>query len=237
MTDKPYIEDADKYITAVHLALPLYQAKTTDRATGVYKIVPEETLRFSDYNYGRRITGMLEEIGIPFYIHVSPQTWKNVGVSKSKTITSWKEFEQTLRESATNVESAPTVSSLTGDDKEEDEYGEEEIRLFTAAAAAILAGEEKMLTDDVVGDRRWVKEHERKRKAKMFFHMLAKAPAAAANEIQNALHNNSSKPKSRDTIESLASLMRSIKQRDLKGFADYLSQVYKSNHPRGETNY
>ncbi len=48
--------------------------------------------------------------------------------------------------------------------------------------------------------------------------------------IDSELHNISSNPKARDTLELLASLLRSTKKKTLKDFEAYLNQVYKNNH-------
>ena len=52
--------------------------------------------------------------------------------------------------------------------------------------------------------------------------------------IDSDLHNVSSNPKARDTLELLASLMRSTRKKTLKDFETYINQVYKQNHPDGD---
>lgn len=238
ITDKPFIDDADKYITAVHIALPLYDTRTTDWKTGKFELVKKSQLRFADYHYGRKVAEMLEDKGIPFYIHINPKTWMTLGVSQDKALTSWKQFEQALSESETELEKIPKGESFR-EITDSPGYGTDDLRMFTLAAEAILKGEEKMPEELITGDSEdgYTNERNRRRKAKQFFHQLAKQPTAAVEDIKNALHNSSSKPASRDALESLASLMRSIGKKDIYSFADYLMKVYKENHPEGETYY
>ena len=69
------------------------------------------------------------------------------------------------------------------------------------------------------------------------FEGLAGSPNAVGRfvrDIDNPLHNVSSNPKARKTLEMLASLMRSTKQKTIKDLENYLNQVYKKNHPDGD---
>ncbi|MCS5550398.1 MAG: hypothetical protein NZ811_02655 [Gammaproteobacteria bacterium] len=236
ITDKPYIPDADTYMESVSIAIPLYEARTTDWKTGKYELEPLSKVRFSDYKYGKLIADDLEKRGIPYFIHVSPDTWKNVGISSTKAFDSWKAFENARENAGIPVEEDRTKGEYIPAE-EKDEFGQDEVRIFTMAAAAILAGEEKFPIEQVQGETGWMKEKERQQKARQFFRTLAKRPDVAAQSIENSLHNISVKPKARGTLEDLASLMRSTKKKSIKDLADYLNQVYNKNHPEGEPDY
>ena len=76
-------------------------------------------------------------------------------------------------------------------------------------------------------------EAKRKADGKVMFRNLTGYPdlqGSFYSEINNSLHNLGKNPKGRDTVELLASLMRSTKKKTLKDFEAYLNQVYKQNH-------
>ena len=83
------------------------------------------------------------------------------------------------------------------------------------------------------GKVKYKDEAKRKADGKVMFRNLTGSPNLQGRfyrEIDNPLHNVSSNPKARKTLELLASLMRSTKKKTLKDFEAYLNQVYKNNH-------
>ncbi len=115
--------------------------------------------------------------------------------------------------------------------------GEDEVFLFVQAAQDILAGKEQFEGANVQGKVDYLDEKGRKEKGSGFFRALAGNPDGTGRfvqDINNPLHNVSSNPKARKTLEMLASLMRSTKQKTIKDFETYLNQVYKQNHPDGD---
>ena len=109
--------------------------------------------------------------------------------------------------------------------------------LFVQAAQDILAGKEQLEGADIKGKVNYSKESDRKDYAKRMFRALAGGPDATgrrARDIDNSLHNISSNPDARKTLETLASLMRATKQKTIKDLENYLNQVYKKNHPDGD---
>jgi uncharacterized short protein YbdD (DUF466 family) len=109
--------------------------------------------------------------------------------------------------------------------------------LYVQAAQDILAGKEQFEGANVQGEVGYSDESKRKDLGKVMFRNLAGSPnmyGRLYREIDNSLHNISSNPKARKTLEMLASLMRSTKQKTIKDFENYLNQVYKKNHPDGD---
>jgi len=113
------------------------------------------------------------------------------------------------------------------------EIGEDEVFLYVQAAQDILAGKERFEGANIKGDVGYKDEAKRKGDGEVVFRNLTGAPNMQGRfyrEIDNPLHNVSSNPKARKTLEMLASLMRSTKKKTLKDFEAYLNQVYKQNH-------
>ena len=80
-------------------------------------------------------------------------------------------------------------------------------------------------------------ERDRQLKGKQYFRGFAGEPDGRGrfvSDINNPLHNVSKSPKARDTLDMLASLMRSTRKKTLKDFETYINQVYKKNHPDGD---
>ena len=109
--------------------------------------------------------------------------------------------------------------------------------LFVQAAQDILAGKEQFEGANVQGKVDYRDEGKRKEKGSLFFRALAGEPDGRgrfAPDIDNPMHNVSSNPKARKTLEMLASLMRSTRKKTIKDFETYINQVYKKNHADGD---
>ena len=87
---------------------------------------------------------------------------------------------------------------------------------------------------DVKGKIKYREERERRGEGAEIFRALSQGRPTPSGRyyrgIDSDLHNISSNPKARDTLELLASLMRSTKKTTLADFEAYLNQVYKQNH-------
>ena len=117
------------------------------------------------------------------------------------------------------------------------EFGEDAVFLYVQAAQDILAGKEQFEGAEVQGDVGSTSERDRQLKGKQYFRGFAGSPDGRGrfvSDINNPLHNVSKSPKARDTLDMLASLMRSTRKKTLKDFETYINQVYKQNHPDGD---
>ena len=202
LLDEPYIEDADRSIEA-------YQMKGLRDGVAV-----------------------AEQRNIPYYIHIDKQTFPFVEVGKKKALTSLAAFMEEVEKSGVTV-NEPRDQASVYKSRSGAEFGEDEVFLYVQAAQDILAGKERFEGASVKDKVGYRDEAERKREGAVMFRNLTGSPNMIGRfyrEIDNSLHNVSSNPKARKTLELLASLMRSTKQKTIKDFETYLNQVYKQNH-------
>jgi len=237
LLDEPYIDDADIYIDEIHFAVPLY-SKGKDYFSGEMETKTSKYIEWYNIEGIEKSVAVAEQRGIPYYIHVDKSTWPHVEVGKKKAFTSLSDFMQEIEKSGTEITGKPeSYGKETAAAKKRKTFGEDEVFLFVQAAHDILAGKEQFEGAGVKGDEDRTDEEARKAKGKQFFRALAGSPDRTGRfvrDIDNPLHNISSKPKARGTLEMLASLMRSTKQKTIKDLENYLNQVYKNNHPDGD---
>jgi hypothetical protein len=236
LLDEPYIEDADTYIDEIHFAVPLY-SKEKDMFSQEMKRKTALSLNWYQMDGIERGVAVAEQRGIPYYIHIDKSTWPHVEVGKKKAITKLADFKQEIEKSGVKITDKPFPREIGKTDGVSKQIGEDDVFLFVQAAQDILAGKEQFEGAEIKGKVDYSDEKERKRKGKAFFGGLAGSPNAVgrfARDIDNPLHNVSSNPDARKTLEMLASLMRSTKQKTIKDLENYLNQVYKKNHPDGD---
>ena len=245
LLDEPYIEDADTYIDEIHFAVPLYK---NEKEMFTNKMVRRTSLSLNWYQMDgiERGVAVAEQRGIPYYIHIDKSTWPHVEVGKKKAITKLADFKQEVEKSGVKITAKPTPLKTPEEQAEYDkqfgdrvkkEIGEDDVFLFVQAAQDILAGKEQFEGANVQGKVGYEDEKGRKGKGSAFFRALAGHPDGRGRfvrDIDNPLHNVSSNPDARKTLETLASLMRSTKQKTIKDLENYLNQVYKKNHPDGD---
>jgi len=221
LSDQPYIESASDYMLEVHMAVPVYTGKTTNYDTGAYKVVAEDTINPAVYHRLKQMAGMLKERGIPTFLHITPDTWKNVAISKTKALTDWSEVDQAIDKAGIKV----------GDKPEDDGYdrspmGMPEIVTFTEVAAQILSGNKELDKTKIVGDIGYAKERDRRNQGSDIFRDLSRGRAEfVTKDLENPLHNLSGDPKGRQSLDSLASLMRQTKKKTITDFINYLQLV------------
>jgi hypothetical protein len=190
----------------------------------------------------QRGVAVAEQRGIPYYIHIDQSTYPHVEVGKKKAFTKLSDFMVELEKSGVKVGDPPEARGSDSmaarkERGERKEIGEDEVFLFVQAAQDILAGKEQFEGANVQGKIGYEDEKGRKGKGSVFFRALAGHPDGRGRfvrDIDNPLHNVSSNPDARKTLEMLASLMRSTKQKTIKDLENYLNQVYKQNHPDGD---
>jgi len=237
LLDEPYIEDADTYIDEIHFAVPLYR-KEKDTFSNKMKRKTTTSLNWHQMDGIRRGVAVAEQRGIPYYIHIDQSTYPHVEVGKKKAFTKLADFMQEVEKSGVKITDKPESRDRSMDkDRVRKEIGEDEVFLFVQAAQDILAGKEQFEGANVKGKVDYSSERERKRYATAFFRSLAGSPDTVGRfvrDIDNPLHNVSSNPDARKTLEMLASLMRATKQKTIKDLENYLNQVYKKNHPDGD---
>ena len=237
LLDEPYIDDADTYIDEIHFAVPLYKDEKTMFSDKMVKTTAT-SLNWYQIDGIKRGVAVAEQRGIPYYIHIDKGTWPHVEVGKKKAFTSLSDFMQEVEKSGVTITDRPEPRDRSIDkDTVRKEIGEDEVFLFVQAAQDILAGKEQFEGANVKGKVNYSDEKERNRKGTAFFRALAGSPNAYGRfvrDIDNPLHNVSSNPDARKTLEMLASLMRSTKQKTIKDLENYLNQVYKKNHPDGD---
>ena len=235
LLDEPYIEDADRYIDEIHFAIPLYRFEK-----GMFDDEPKRKAGSSIEAYTmkglRDGVAIAEQRNIPFYIHIDKQTWPHVEVGKKKALTSLAAFMEEVEKSGVKV-NEPRDQASVYTSRRGAEIGEDEVFLYVQAAQDILAGKEQFEGASVKDKVGYKDESRRKDLGKVMFRNLTGSPNMQGRfyrDIDNPLHNISSNPKARKTLETLASLMRSTKQKTIKDFENYLNQVYKKNHPDGD---
>jgi hypothetical protein len=232
LSDKPYIDDATDYMLEVHMAVPVYVARTTDYKTDAYKIRAEESIHPAVYHRLKQITAILKEKGVPVYLHITPETWKNVAISKSKALTEWSEVEQAVDEAGIKVEEKPEDSDYEGVP-----MGQAEVDTFVEMASQILSGNKELDRSKFKEDIGYSKGRERYYRADSHWRSLARGGEAATysviNDMSNPLHNISADPKGRQSLDSLASLMRQTKNKTIAGFITYLQSVLLKNNSQG----
>jgi hypothetical protein len=235
LLDEPYIEDADRYIDEIHFAIPVFTFQQD-----FFDPKPVRKLKVGKIDHRtmaslEKAVEVAEQRNIPYYIHVDSQTWPHVEVGKKKALTSLSDFKEELqkvgKEVGEPIDTSQYRSAYQGQLKE---IGEDEVFLYVQAAADILAGKGSFEGKEVKGDVKYRDESERKRAAAEIFRALTQGRPTPAGRyyrgIDSDLHNVSSNPAARKTLELLASLMRSTKKKTLKDFEAYLNQVYKQNH-------
>ena len=232
LLDEPYIEDADRYIDEIHFAIPLYRFEK-----GMFDDKPTRKKGSSIENYQmeglRKGVAVAEQRNIPYYIHIDKQTFPFVEVGKKKALTSLAAFMEEVEKSGVTV-NEPRDPASVYKSRSGAQIGEDEVFLYVQAAQDILAGKERFEGANVKDKVGYKEESERKREASEIFRALTQGRPTPAGRyyrsIDNDLHSVSSNPKARETLEMLASLMRSTKKKTLKDFEAYLNQVYKQNH-------
>jgi len=236
LLDEPYIEDADTYIDEIHFAVPLYR-KEKDIFSNKMEKRTATSLNWYQMDGIKRGVAVAEQRGIPYYIHIDQSTWPHVEVGKKKAFTKLADFMQEVEKSGVKITDKPFPRDIGKTDRIRKQIGEDEVFLFVQAAQDILAGKEQFEGANVQGKVDYSDERGRKQKGKQFFRGLAGSPGVGGRfvrDIDNPLHNVSSNPEARETLEMLASLMRSTKQKTIKDLENYLNQVYKKNHPDGD---
>ena len=234
LLDEPYIENADEYIDEIHFAIPLYRFEK-----GMFDDNPTRKAGSSIEAYQmkglRDGVAIAEQRNIPYYIHTSKETWPFVEVGKKKALTSLSDFKELLQKVGKEVgEPIDTSMYKSAYQGPRGEIGEDEVFLYVQAAKDILAGKKSFEGADVKDRGKYRDEDERRRFAAEIFRNITQGRPTPAGRyhrgIDSDLHSASSNPKARDTLEMLASLMRSTKKKTLKDFEAYLNQVYKQNH-------
>jgi len=241
LLDEPYIDDADTYIDEIHFALPIYK-KEKGMFDDEPKRKPRGSLAWWQIDGLKRGVAVAEQRNIPYYIHIDQSTYPHVEVGKKKAFTKLSDFMVELEKSGVKVGDPPEARGSDSmaarkERGERKEIGEDEVFLFVQAAQDILAGKEQFEGANVQGKIGYEDEKGRKGKGSVFFRALAGHPDGRGRfvrDIDNPLHNVSSNPDARKTLEMLASLMRSTKQKTIKDLENYLNQVYKQNHPDGD---
>ena len=236
LLDDPYIEDADRYIDEIHFAIPLYRFEK-----GMFDDKPKRKAGSSIENYQmeglRKGVAVAEQRNIPYYIHIDKQTFPFVEVGKKKALTSLSEFMEELEESGVTV-NEPRDPASVYKSRSGVEIGEDEVFLYAQVAQDILAGKERFEGANVKGKVGYRDESERKREGSEIFRAITQGRPTPAGRyyrnIDSSLHNVSSNPKARKTLEMLASLLRNTKQKTIKDFETYLNQVYKKNQTEQE---
>jgi len=224
LSDKPYIDNATDYMLEVHMAVPVYTGETTDYDKGTYKVVAEKTINPAVYHRLKQMTAMLKEQGIPTFLHVTPDTWKNVAISKTKALTDWNEVEQAIDKAGITIGDKPEDSDYDGVP-----MGQAEVDTFVEMASQILAGNKELDRSKFKGDIGYLKEKDRYYKADSQWRSLERrgeqGVRMVANDMGNPLHNLSGDPKGRQSLDSLASLMRQTKKKTITDFINYLQLV------------
>ena len=232
LSDKPYIDNATDYMLEVHLAVPVYTGKTTNYDKGTYKVVAEKTINPAVYHRLKQITAMLKERGIPTFLHITPDTWKSVAISKTKALTDWNEVEQAIDEAGITIGDKPEDSDYEGSP-----MGQGEVDTFVEMASQILSGNKELDRSKIKGDIGYLKEKDRYYKADYHWRSLGRggeqAIRSVANDMENPLHNLSAEPKGRQSLDSLASLMRQTKKKTITDFVTYLQSVLLKNNSQG----
>ena len=234
LLDEPYIDDADRYIDEIHFAIPVFKVSQDFFDPEPTRKVTTGTIRAGTMEALEEGVKIAEQRNIPYYIHVDGQTWPNVEVGKKKALTSLSDFKEQLqkvgKEIGEPIDTSGYRRAYQGPLKE---MGEDEVFLYVQAAQDILAGKKEFEGANVKDKVKYKDEAKRKADGKVMFRNLTGSPDMQGRfyrEIDNSLHNLGKNPKGRDTIELLASLMRSTKKKTLKDFETYLNQVYKKNH-------
>ena len=238
LLDEPYIEDADTYIDEIHFAVPLYR-KEKDMFSDKPERKTAVNLEWYNIEGIKKSVAVAEQRGIPYYIHVDQSTWPHVEVGKKKAFTKLADFMQEVEKSGVNITDKPFPRDIGKTDRVSKQIGEDDVFLFVQAAQDILAGKEQFEGANVQGKVDYSDERERKRKGKAFFGGLAGSPNAVGRfvrDIDNPLHNVSSNPKARKTLEMLASLMRATKQKDHKGFRELFKSGLQKESSRRRPN-
>jgi len=226
LSDQPYIEKASDYMLEVHMAVPVYTGKTTNYDTGAYKVVAEDTINPAVYHRLKQMTAMLKERGIPTFLHITPDTWKNVAISKTKALTEWSEVDQAIDKAGIKVGDKPEDNGYDGPP-----MGQPEIETFIEVAAQILSGNKELDKTKIVGDIGYAKERDRRYQGSDIFRDLSRGRAEfTIQNLENPLHNLSADPKGRKTLDSLASLMRQTKKKTITDFINYLQLVLQRSN-------
>ena len=236
LLDDPYINDADTYIDEIHFALPLYRYEKDMFSNNKMKKVSAISLAWFQVEGLQKGVAVAEQRNIPYYIHIDKTTYPFVEVGKKKALTSLADFMEELEKSGARITEKPEPRDKSRD-KDRKEIGEDEVFIFVQAAKDILAGKEQFEGAEVKGKIGYRDEAQRKANGSVVFRNLAGRPNANGRfyrDIDSDLHNAGTNPEARDTLEMLASLMRSTKQKTIKDFETYLNQVYKKNHPEGD---
>ena len=235
LLDEPYIEDADRYIDEIHFAVPVFDFSTDFFNQTPTKKVTSGPIRAGTMDALEEAVGIAEQRNIPYYIHTSKETWPFVEVGKKKALTSLSDFREQLqkvgKEIGEPIDTSMYKSAYKGPKKE---IGEDEVFVYVQAAKDILAGKKSFEGKDIKGDIKYRKEYDRRREGAEIFRALTQGRPTPGGRyyrgIDSDLHNVSSNPQARETLELLASLLRSTKKKTLKDFEAYLNQVYKNNH-------
>ena len=235
LLDEPYIEDADRYIDEIHFAVPVFDFSTDFFNQTPTKKVTSGPIRAGTMDALEEAVGIAEQRNIPYYIHTSKETWPFVEVGKKKALTSLSDFREQLqkvgKEIGEPIDTSMYKSAYKGPKKE---IGEDEVFVYVQAAKDILAGKKSFEGKDIKGDIKYRKEYDRRREGAEIFRALTQGRPTPGGryyrDIDSDLHNVSSNPQARETLELLASLLRSTKKKTLKDFENYLNQVYKENH-------
>ena len=235
LLDEPYIEDADRYIDEIHFAVPVFDFSTDFFNQTPTKRVTPGKIRAGTMDELEQAVAVAEQRNIPYYIHTSKETWPFVEVGKKKALTSLSDFKELLQKVGKEVgEPIDTSMYKSAYQGPRGEIGEDEVFLYVQAAQDILAGKKSFEGANVKGKIKYRDEDERRRFAAEIFRNITQGRPTPAGRyhrgIDSDLHNVSSNPKARDTLELLASLMRSTKKKTLADFEAYLNQVYKKNH-------
>ena len=226
--DKPYIEDAMSYVLEAHLGVPITRRQIISYKKGTYEVVPEPKVQ---YERLARIKDLYEKMtarNIPVYLHLTPDTWKQVAISKSKAATKWSQVEEKIAE--LGVEVTEPYEDNSGNWGNQDPIGSAEVQMFTLSSEAILAGKESVDTDQIKGKIGFYKESDLQYMARNYFRNTIKNPDGMVDDIKNSLHNMSDGEDARPILDNLAALMRATNKKTIEAFIQHLSDTYKAQH-------
>jgi len=255
--DDPYVENADEYIEEIHFGIPMFRLEE-DFFTDGPERRPARVFQTS-IDLVEEATKIAEQKGIPYYIHVGPETWPHVEVGKKKALRSFEELQQVLEEFPKDkiMPRAERMNYVSPSEIKGKGRSIDRLDLFTKMARSILEGKtyeqfidllfppEKEPGEiysglhqriNVVGDMdadyeeyKQKAENDRRQHVSQLYRGIKRDPKGAFHLIRTELHNLEKSLEARPQVTEVGRLLKQTGTTTVIDLMNYLKKAIEEN--------
>ena len=256
LLDEPYIENADYYIEEIHFGIPMYRMENNFLSDGP-ELTPGRIFE-SSVDMIEEASEIAKQKGIPFYIHISPETWPHVEVGKKKALKSFDELRQKLESfpSSRITPKTDRADYISPEEIKGKSRGIDRLELFVKMATSILSNKTyDQFIDDVVeketkpgeiysglyhrleeageleryDEERQKKENNRRSFVSSLYRDLKRDADGAFHHIRTEMHNLEKSIEARPVVSKIGDLLRKTRTSTVVELMNYLKKMLEGD--------